>query len=139
MSATILLVDSDTISLMVCKAVLSSHYTIITANSGVQALGCLRGQALPDLILLGLDMPGMDGISLLDALKSQERTKDIPVVLCSAVNDLNAMAEAFQKGAVEFLQKPAIPLLLQQKVSLLLELVSLRRENARLKSLSAQT
>lgn len=138
MSATILLVDHDMISLTVCKAILSPAYHVVTANSGIQALGALRGgQLLPDLILLDPDMPGMDGMSLLEALKSQKETRDIPVVLCSSTNDLTIMAAAFQKGAMDFLLKPPIPLLLQQKVAVLLELAELRRENARLKARAA--
>ena len=80
-SDLILIVDDNQKNIQVLGTLLSSHnYKIIVANNGVQALKIID-KYLPDLILLDINMPEMDGFEACKILKSQENTKEIPIIL----------------------------------------------------------
>lgn len=129
----ILLVDDDAVSLAICKAILSQHYDTMTARSGLQAMGSLQAGALPNLIISDIYMPGLDGLGLLDQLKAMERTRNIPVILSTAMSDLDVAKEGYLRGAAELIVKPVIPEALMKKVELILEWSRLRKENEELR------
>ena len=83
-----------------------SSYKLITAEDGETALDKIRNDS-PDLIVLDVMMPGMDGLSLLYELKKSENLKDIPVILISGkVTDEDAIKTCLDFGAVDYLVKP---------------------------------
>lgn len=102
---TVLVVD-DTDSARDIAARILRHYgvDVVGAKGGAEALALLE-EFTPDLILLDLAMPGMDGLTLLERLRQHPRWTDIPVVMLSAVCDEETVQRAFRLGASEYLVK----------------------------------
>ena len=104
--ARILFVDDDPILREFAKVNLSSDCTILdTAEDGVQALN-LIGRSTYDLVVSDLEMPGMDGFGLLQALRSSAVTCGLPVVVATGREDVIAIDRAFDLGATSFVVKP---------------------------------
>jgi len=104
--AKILMVDDTPENLEVLRKVLvKDHYQVWFANSGEMAIQ-LTHQILPDLILLDVMMPVMDGFETCHRLKQQEATKNIPVIFITAKHQTEDVVEGFSKGAVDFVNKP---------------------------------
>ncbi|MCB1179044.1 MAG: hybrid sensor histidine kinase/response regulator [Leptospiraceae bacterium] len=105
-SDLILIVDDNQKNIQVLGTLLSSHnYKIIVANNGVQALKIID-KYLPDLILLDINMPEMDGFEACKILKSQENTKEIPIIFLSAKVEKEDIVKGFKLGAVDYVTKP---------------------------------
>ena len=103
---TILAVDDTLVSLDLLSGLLHLEgYQVLPANSGELALAAVAVKA-PDLILLDLIMPGMDGFEVLRRLKANECTRGIPVVMLSAVTEIEQHVQALRLGAVDFVSKP---------------------------------
>lgn len=105
-SATILIVDDQEQNLQVVGTVLSmTGYEVMTAASGAQAFECLSKQT-PDIILLDLLMPEMDGMEVCRQLKADAGLAEIPVIFLSAADDKNLIVEALECGGVDYVTKP---------------------------------
>jgi serine phosphatase RsbU (regulator of sigma subunit) len=102
-----------------------SDYKIISAVNGREALEKVQAE-LPDLILLDIMMPVMDGFEILKYLKANSATRDIPVIVISANNDLGNVVKGIQLGAEDYLPKPFEPVLLRARISSSLEKKHLR-------------
>ena len=102
----------------------ADHETIAAVN-GRDALDKVQGGA-PDLILLDIMMPVMDGFEVLSRLKANPATRDIPVIVISANNDLRSVVKGIQLGAEDYLPKPFEPTLLHARISSSLEKKRLR-------------
>jgi two-component system, sensor histidine kinase and response regulator len=114
---TILVVDDQAANLRAVSALLTRHgYAVITADSGAQALA-LAGNCQPDLILLDMIMPGMDGFALLREIKQDARLRRVPVVFLTAAQDRELLIRAFDSGAVDYVTKPFMPEELLARVS----------------------
>jgi CheY-like chemotaxis protein len=90
-------------------------YDTVVAFDGAQALDQVRAEA-PDLVLLDIMMPVMDGFAVLERLKAEPATRDIPVVIISAVSDLQSIVRGIRHGADDYLPKPFEPVLLQARI-----------------------
>ncbi|MCX6069013.1 MAG: SpoIIE family protein phosphatase [Chloroflexi bacterium] len=101
------------------------EYSLISASNGQQALDKVDNEA-PDLILLDIMMPIMDGFEVLARLKANPATRDIPVIVISANNDLNSVVRGIQLGAEDYLPKPFEPTLLHARLASCLEKKHLR-------------
>jgi len=107
--ATILIIDDEAIQRRALSAMLKLEgYRILEAFSGQYALGLLEKE-LPDLILLDLRMPEMDGYDVFNHLKSQERTRNIPILVVSAMASQWDIDRAAKSGLVRFVTKPFHP------------------------------
>lgn len=105
-NADILIVDDTPANLNVLSAILGKRgYRVRPAINGALALKAAQ-KAAPDLILLDVQMPGMDGYEVCRQLKSDPQTHDIPVVFISALDDVLDKVEAFQAGGVDYITKP---------------------------------
>lgn len=103
---SILIVDDSETNLVLLTAVLEGGgWPVRTARSGASALKVMHSR-VPDLILLDLLMPGIDGYQMLEKLKSDERYNHIPVIVISAVDDHDTREKCLQKGAIDYLPKP---------------------------------
>jgi signal transduction histidine kinase len=103
---SILVVDDAEESLRLLADLLTKHeYAVQVAVDGVSALSIIRHQR-PDLILLDVNMPGMDGYQVCQRLKSDRQTRDIPVIFVSSHDDVFNKVKAFQAGAVDYVDKP---------------------------------
>ena len=102
---TVLVVDdTDSARDIAARILRHSGMDVVGAQSGPEALTILEGFT-PDLILLDLAMPEMDGLTLLERLREHPRWADIPVVMLSAVCDEQTIQRAFRLGAREYLVK----------------------------------
>jgi putative two-component system response regulator len=103
----ILIVDDSPEAITVLGNALPKHYKRQAALSGEKAIALLESTAeLPDLILLDVMMPGMDGYEVCKYLKNDEKFKEIPVIYLSALTDIKDKAKAFEQGGVDFIVKP---------------------------------
>ncbi|HEC24025.1 MAG TPA: response regulator, partial [Chloroflexi bacterium] len=113
-------------------------YSTVCAENGVEALERLREQDL-DLVLLDIMMPIMDGFQVLEAIQADPRLRRIPVVVISALQELDSVVRCIELGAEDYLFKPINPVLLHARVSASLEKKRLRdQEQAYLRRLEAE-
>lgn len=125
-SAKILIVDDEPYNVDYLEQELEeTSYETISAINGQEALDKVRSDT-PDLILLDIMMPVMDGFEVLSHLKASPATRDIPVIVISASNDLKSVVKGIQLGAEDYLPKPFEPTLLQARISSSLEKKHLR-------------
>lgn len=119
----ILVVDdtSDNIELLV--GILKKDYQILAATSGETALNIIEKQALPDLILLDIMMPNMNGYQVLRKLKNSERTKMIPVIFVTAMAEIKDETKGLMMGAVDYITKPIQPDIVKARVRTHLQLL----------------
>lgn len=102
---TILAVDDDPVVLEAVNEVFKSEYNILLAKDGHEAIE-VAGDHDIDVILLDIMMPGFDGFSTLMLLKESERTRDIPVIMLTAVGKKEKIIAAFRDGAAGYVLKP---------------------------------
>ena len=121
MNQVILVVDDDTSNLALAQKILGKEYRIAAANSGKVALKYLENNC-PDLILLDINMPEMDGFQVLEEVQRMERFSHVPVIFLTADNDPETETRCFATGAVDFVAKPFIPDVLMSRVKKTLEL-----------------
>lgn len=108
-SGRILAVDDQAANLRVVGMLLGRKgYEVIPAANGAEALAAAQAQA-PDLVLLDMMMPGMDGFELLAALRAQPAMRDVPVVFLTAAHERDLLLRAFDAGAVDYVTKPFMP------------------------------
>ncbi len=104
--ADILVVDDNQANLRLLTDVLSSrNYRVHEALNGPEALRIAQS-ALPDLVLLDISMPGMDGFEVCTRLKADVSTRDIPVIFISALSDIDDVVRGFEVGGVDYITKP---------------------------------
>ncbi|BBD07395.1 adenylate/guanylate cyclase domain-containing protein [Desulfovibrio ferrophilus] len=130
----ILLVDDTPVNIKLLADLLREDYILSVATNGADALE-LAAKDRPDLVLLDIMMPDMDGYEVCTRLKSDESTADVPVIFVTAMNDVEDETKGFELGAVDFIAKPISPAIVRSRVR---SAVALRRKTRELKSLSAK-
>ena len=119
--ATILVVDDDEFTLNLLKKMLTVEgYAVCGATSGEDALASVAEQ-LPDLILLDVMMPGIDGFEVTRRLKADPRSRSVPIILVTSLEDFNSCLKGLEAGAEEFVSKPVGISDLQMRVKYLLK------------------
>jgi CheY-like chemotaxis protein len=127
-AGSIFLVDDDPKNLALLAGILGERgYQVRAANSGGRALAMIAERA-PDLIMLDVTMPEMDGYEVCRRLKVNAATRDVPVIFISALDDVLDKVRAFEAGAVDFVQKPFHAQEVAARVGAHLGLARLRRE-----------
>lgn len=118
---SILVVDDNELNRDVLKRrLVRQDYAILTASDGYEALRKLAENKV-DLILLDIMMPGMDGIEVLERVKSDDNLRHIPVIMITALDEIKSVARCIEMGAEDYLPKPFNPVLLMARVSACLE------------------
>lgn len=125
-AGTLLIVDDEPSNIQILFAALKGLAQARFATNGEQALALAR-QHRPDVVLLDIYMPGMDGIAVLEALRADPATADALVVMVSGSSEEDLITKAMAAGADDFLVKPCPPPLLQRRVALSLELARHRK------------
>jgi putative two-component system response regulator len=118
----ILLVDDETLYIDILVDLLKESYTTVVAKSGAQALKRAAGNPPPDLILLDILMPGMDGYEVCRQLKHNPRTSSIPVIFLTVKSEVANEVRGFELGAVDYIAKPMSPPIVRARVKSHLEL-----------------
>ena len=126
-SGHIVVVDDDAMNLKIAEHMLAPYFEVSLMDSAKDALELLE-RRIPDLILLDLHMPEIDGFEMMDLLREREEWKDIPVVFLTADNDREVEVRGFKEGAQDFITKPFIAEIMIQRVSRILELSSLQKD-----------
>jgi diguanylate cyclase (GGDEF)-like protein/PAS domain S-box-containing protein len=124
---TVLAVDDGPVNLMLLKAILEQDFNVFTATSGQQGLD-MAAQLQPDLILLDVMMPGLDGFETCERLKADPALSKIPVVFITSQNDTASEAKGLALGAVDYLAKPLKASTARLRIANLLERESLRKQ-----------
>ncbi|MDP1757103.1 MAG: response regulator, partial [Pseudohongiella sp.] len=99
---TILVVDDEPSNIAVIGDLLRSDYQVKVANSGKRALQLARQDPIPVLILLDVMMPDMDGYQVLEQLKNDSTTREIPVIFVTALDSQRDQLSGFRLGAVDY-------------------------------------
>lgn len=126
MPATILAVDDTPENLRLVSALLKERYKVRVATSGAQALQLLQQGPLPDLILLDVMMPQMDGYTVCQRLKADAASRDIPVIFLTALSEVADEKRGFDLGAADYITKPISPPILQARVETQLQMKQAR-------------
>lgn len=111
----LLLVDDQPINIRVLQQIFSNQYSCFAATGGVQALEFCR-RTPPDLVLLDIVMPDLDGYEVCKALKADIATRDIPIIFITAHTDALEETQALEMGAVDFISKPVNPAVVRARV-----------------------
>ncbi|WP_020588488.1 response regulator [Desulfobacter curvatus] len=123
---TILIVDDTPDNLAILGELLMPYYQVRVANSGPKALTAACTTPLPDLILLDIMMPGMDGYEVIKHLKNNPDTSDIPVIFITALDTCEDETKGFDLGAMDYISKPVRAPILLARVKGQLEIKAAR-------------
>lgn len=122
----ILIVDDEPANIKILGELLKDNYRIIMAKNGPDALERARDKEPPDIVLLDVVMPGMDGYEVCKELKSDLRTRDIPVIFVTAMSEEEHEIKGFELGAVDYISKPFRPAVIKARVKTHIELKRFR-------------
>jgi two-component system, cell cycle response regulator len=125
-ASSLLVVDDNSMNrIMLSRYITKLGYQATLVENGRQALEKLQGEPF-DLVLLDVEMPEMDGYQVLEQLKANPRLRDIPVIMISAVEELESVVKCIELGAQDYLPKPFNPILLRARLTACLERKRLR-------------
>jgi diguanylate cyclase (GGDEF)-like protein len=136
--AVILVVDDEVSNIELLSAALEDEYEICFATSGAEALELARS-VLPDLILLDVIMPGMDGYAVCLEIKADPLLADVPVIFTTALGDQEAEVKGLELGAVDYVAKPIAPVIVRARVRNHIEMKRMRDQLAELAVTDALT
>jgi len=128
---TVLVVDDAPANLQVVRSILKDDFKIKVATSGAKALELVKTKPYPDLILLDVMMPEMDGYEVCGILKSTPEARDIPVIFLTGKTDTDDETKGFEVGAVDYIHKPFSPAVVKARVHTHLVLRESRDQLAR--------
>jgi len=130
-SKTILIIDDIRINVMLLESILSEEYQVISATDGHMGL-MLASEKKPDLILLDIVMPEMDGYEICKQLKSNPETQAIPVIFVSAKDKIDDEMKGLEFGAVDYIAKPLAEELVKLRVAIHLGIAEDKKIHAQL-------
>ena len=119
-------VDDNDSNLTAINQILKPYYTVYPIQSAAKMLSLLE-HIKPDLILLDVEMPEMNGLETIKVLKEKDETKEIPVIFLSAITDASSEAEGMELGALDYLHKPIVSTLLLRRVNIYLHLIEAQK------------
>lgn len=102
---SVLIVDDNTVNIDILVNTLKDEYSLSVAKDGIKAIEIARTK-IPDIILLDVMMPEVDGFEVCRILKNEQTTKDIPIIFITAMNDSKNISKAFELGAIDYITKP---------------------------------
>lgn len=121
----LLMVDDVATNLRLVSEVLKGQYEVHAAKSGEQALKMILG-VKPDLVLLDISMPRMDGYAVIEKLRGNPATADIPIIILTGDTTQGAEAKALKMGAMDFIRKPFEPMILKTRIEKALSIAEIR-------------
>ncbi len=131
--ATIMIVDDSATNRMILEEmVVELGHQAETAVNGKEGLDKIR-KKLPDILLLDIMMPIMNGYQVLEALKADSKTRDVPVLVISAIDEMDSVLQCIKNGAEDYLPKPINMLLLKARIGAILNRLMAREQEERLR------
>jgi serine phosphatase RsbU (regulator of sigma subunit) len=128
---TVLIVDDAPANIQIVHSILKDEYRVRVATSGRKAMELVNAKPRPDLVLLDVMMPEMDGYEVCGRLKASKETRDIPVIFLTGMTDADDETKGFQAGAVDYIHKPFSPAVVKARVQTHLVLRDAREQLAR--------
>ena len=125
----ILIVDDNKANLTAAKTALADNYKTTAVVSGAQALKFLE-KNIPDMILLDINMPEMDGFEVMENIKAMPGYSSIPIIFLTADSDVETEQKCLDAGALDFIAKPFVPAIMRSRIGRILELEELRKSLA---------
>ena len=125
MRHTVMAVDDVLINLMILESILEEEYDVISVTSGIEALEKMA-ESKPDLVLLDLSMPDMDGFELVEKMHTDDELKGIPVIFVTGEKDVYSEEKGLTLGAVDYIKKPYVPGIISIKIKNHIELKTYR-------------
>ena len=135
---TILVVDDSRVSQTHLVQILQDEYVIHAASGGIEAIQVAKA-AKPDIILLDIVMPQMDGYEVLAALREAGETREIPVIFITSLDQESDEEKGLRLGAVDYISKPYNPIIVKLRISLQLKIVEQMRKINELSMMDAVT
>lgn len=126
----VLIVDDTPVNIKILADLLRSDYTLSVATCGAEALEIAASEERPDLILLDVMMPEMDGHEVCRRLKADPQTTQIPIIFVTAMSETDDETRGFELGGVDYITKPVRPPIVKARVAAQLELAMSRRKLA---------
>ncbi len=130
---TVLIVDDESTNIQLLAACLKQKYVIKVATSGQQCLDLIQNQFIPDLILLDIEMPNMDGYTVCRSLKSYSKTELTPIIFVTGKDGDADEEKGLQLGAVDYITKPVRPAIVLARVD---THVTLKQQRDKLKTMA---
>jgi serine phosphatase RsbU (regulator of sigma subunit) len=127
----ILIVDDAPANLQIVRSILKDDFKIRVATSGAKALDLVKAKPQPDLILLDVTMPEMDGYEVCGILKATPEARDIPVIFLTGKTETDDETKGFEVGAVDYIHKPFSPAVVKARVHTHLVLREVQKQLAR--------
>ena len=129
--ATVVIIDDVPLNIQLMESFLSDDYIVRFATNGPAGIRLVRGK-LPDIVLLDVMMPGMDGYEVCAALKEDPETKDIPIILVTAMDEAGEEARGLSIGVVDYITKPFAREIIRARIKVHIELKRMRDRLARM-------
>lgn len=123
----LLIVDSNAMNLRIAKKILEKTYEVHVAKSAKETFGFLE-KHLPDLVLMDIHIPDMNGFEILKKMQDDEKSIDIPVIMMISDEDMGVEAKVFETGALDFIKKPFVEEVVLHRVLRILELTHLKKK-----------
>jgi CheY-like chemotaxis protein len=120
--AKILVIDDHDAIRLLLGLTLKSRYDVVTKRDGIEGMSWLTNGNIPDLIMLDMQMPRLNGLEFLKQLRLSGLFRNIPVLLVSANDNQEEILQSFDLGIIDFISKPFNPLRLKEKVNNAIEL-----------------
>lgn len=133
--ASVLIVDDERYNINLLADILKADYRILVAKSGEEALEVATSDNMPDLILLDIMMPGMNGYEVCRRLKADKQAQDIPVIFVTAMTEMEDEAKGLDIGAIDYIVKPVSLPIVKARVR---NHVALKRASDRLKQINEE-
>ena len=127
----VMIVDDNMANLIMARKTLEDEYEVIPVSSGISALECLNDMPeLPDLVLLDVDMPNVNGFQVISEMKNVPKLVNIPTIFLTAQDDDTTELESYNLGAMDYIKKPYTANLLKKRVDIQIQLLAQRRKLA---------
>ncbi|MCL2225391.1 MAG: diguanylate cyclase [Defluviitaleaceae bacterium] len=124
---SVLIVDDEALNIVALTQILNQEYTVYAEKDGRKCVDAAK-RVQPDLILLDVMMPEMNGFEVIEHLKADPETQDIPIVFITGLSAPESEVQGFSLGAVDYIHKPFVPLIAKMRVQNQMKIVNLLRK-----------